>query len=180
MSEQVFIKIKTLLTEQNAKFKVLEHESMGTSEEVAKARGTHIGQGAKALVCTIKGVDESIWALLIRDKFIDEIPAKNRLNVLAVLPADHQANLELLTAHFKAKRASLASPPEVAELTDCVFGSIPPFSFHNKLLLVVDPKLFVRYDEIAFNAGLLDRSIVLNTNDYKRIVSPMLVEFATI
>jgi Ala-tRNA(Pro) deacylase len=28
------------------------------------------------------------------------------------------------------------------------------------------------YDEIAFNAGRLDRSIVLNTQDYLRIAQP--------
>ena len=64
-------------------------------------------------------------------------------------------------------------------LTDCVFGSVPPFSFHEELQLIADPSLLARYAELAFNAGLLDHSIILNTRDYERIVQPRLVKFAT-
>ena len=35
-----------------------------------------------------------------------------------------------------------------------------------------------RNEEIAFNAGLLDRSLILNAKDYARIVKPVLVKFA--
>ena len=63
-------------------------------------------------------------------------------------------------------------------MADCVFGSVPPFSFHKNLHLVVDESLLERNEEIAFNAGLLDRSIVLNAKDYARIVKPVLVKFA--
>ena len=55
MSERIFESLKELLTQQGAHFRVVAHESAGTSAEVAKARGTQLGQGAKALVCTIKG-----------------------------------------------------------------------------------------------------------------------------
>ena len=36
---------------------------------------------------------------------------------------------------------------------------------------------YERYDELAFNAGLLDHSIIIKTEDYKRIVHPELIEF---
>jgi len=62
-------------------------------------------------------------------------------------------------------------------LTACVFGAIPPFSFHPDLTLVADPLLFERYDEIAFNAGLLEKSVIMNTHDYLRIAQPELVTF---
>jgi len=42
----------------------------------------------------------------------------------------------------------------------------------------VDESLLERNEEIAFNAGLLDRSIVLNAKDYARIVKPVFVKFA--
>ena len=74
-------------------------------------------------------------------------------------------------------KASLASPAEVDTLTACVFGAIPPFSFHPDLRLIADPLLFDRYPEIAFNAGQLDKSIILNTEDYLRIARPELVAF---
>ncbi len=51
------------------------------------------------------------------------------------------------------------------------------FSFHPSLKLVADPLLFERFDEIAFNAGLLEKSIVMDTQDYLRIAQPELVAF---
>ncbi len=56
MSEQIFNKIHDLLSKNGAKFRVIEHESARTSEEVAKIRGTKMSQGAKALVCSIKAL----------------------------------------------------------------------------------------------------------------------------
>ncbi|HGV0569802.1 TPA: mischarged aminoacyl-tRNA deacylase, partial [Escherichia coli] len=46
-----------------------------------------------------------------------------------------------------------------------------------KLKLVADPLLFERFDEIAFNAGMLDKSVILKTADYLRIAQPELVNF---
>ena len=74
-------------------------------------------------------------------------------------------------------RASLASPAEVDKLTGCVFGAIPPFSFHPNLKLVADPLLFERFNEIAFNAGMLEKSVIMDTADYLRIAQPELIPF---
>lgn len=98
-------------------------------------------------------------------------------HVLAILPADQQANLAQLAQHIGGLKASLASPAEVDALTGCVFGAIPPFSFHSALRLVADPLLFDRFAEIAFNAGSLETSVILNTEDYLRIAQPELVAF---
>ncbi|WP_103637643.1 YbaK/EbsC family protein, partial [Campylobacter concisus] len=179
MSEQIFNKIHDLLSKNGAKFRVIEHESARTSEEVAKIRGTKMSQGAKALVCSIKGVDEEKFGQIFKNENVlndylldDEKPVMKagKIYLLAVLPADEQADLDTLTQKFDGKRASLASPDEVAALADCVFGSVPPFSFHKNLHLVVDESLLDRNEEIAFNAGLLDRSLILNAKDYARIV----------
>ncbi|WP_170000978.1 YbaK/EbsC family protein [Campylobacter sp. RM16189] len=183
MSEQIFNKINTLLSQNDAKFKVIDHEPANTSEAVAKARGTIMGQGAKALVCVIKGIDPKNLAASQNEK-PDQTSSNSLLKsskhyVLAVLPADYKANLEAITHEFHGTKTSLASPAEASELTDCVIGSVPPFSFHDRLELIVDSKLFERFEEIAFNAGLLDRSIVLNAKDYERIVKPRLINFAT-
>lgn len=158
MSEITFKKLITLLNVQQATFRIIEHSSAGRSEEVAKIRGTQLGQGAKGLVCHIKGNGV-------------------KQHVLAILPADKQADLAKLAIQMGGTRASLASPKEVDELTQCVFGAIPPFSFHPALKLVADPLLFTRFDELAFNAGTLERSIILNTEDYQRIAQPELINF---
>lgn len=143
-------KLIALLEQHNARYTLMDHEASGKCETVAAIRGTEVGQGAKALVCHVKGNGV-------------------KQHVLAILPADHQADLNKVAAAVGGKRASLASPAEVNALTGCVPGAIPPFSFHRDLQLLIDPLLFERYDEIAFNAGRLDRSVVLNTADYQRI-----------
>ncbi len=159
MSSIIFNQLVSLLDNQGARYKVIEHATAGRSEEAAKARGTKIEQGAKALVCHVKG--NGI-----------------KQHVLAVLPAHRKANLSVLAKTLGATRASLASPKEVMELTQCVFGAIPPFSFHPELKLVVDPMLFQLETEIVFNAGSLERSILLNVEDYGRIVQPELIAFS--
>ncbi|MGU3522479.1 YbaK/prolyl-tRNA synthetase associated domain-containing protein [Enterobacteriaceae bacterium C23F] len=147
-----------VLTAEQARFRVMEHEAIGKCEAVSEIRGTDLGQGAKALVCKVKGNGV-------------------KQHVLAILAADQQADLSRLASHLGGLKASLASPAEVDALTACVFGAIPPFSFHPSLKLVADPLLFERFDEIAFNAGLLEKSIVMDTQDYLRIAQPELVAF---
>lgn len=197
MSKKIFKNLNALLTEQNAKFRVLEHEAAGTSQSVAKVRGTHLGQGAKALVCLVKGItlaqdggesflkigEESVKLASNAPEILKlpadrPVPRNGRIYVLAVFPADHKASLANLAAALGGTKASLTSEEECAALTDCVVGSIPPFSFHDRLLLVCDEKLFGRFSEIAFNAGLLDRSIVLDVSDYKRVANPLVINFA--
>ena len=158
MINPVFEKLTARLDENHARYRVVQHASAGKTEEVAKVRGTHHGQGAKALVCHVKGNGL-------------------RQYVLAILPADQQADLQALAKKIGGTRASLASPEETTELTHCVFGAIPPFSFHPGLRLVADPMLFERFSELAFNAGSLECSVILNTQDYQRIADPDIMSF---
>lgn len=152
----VFLKLVELLDAGAAGYRVIEHPAAGKSEEVARIRGTEVGQGAKAMACKLQS------------------PGAPARQVLAVLAADRQLDLAALAASFGARRASLMSPREIAALTGCVLGAIPPFSFHPELQLVADPELFERYREIAFNAGRLDASMVLDAADYLRIARPEL------
>lgn len=100
----------SLLTEQEAHFRVVAHEAVGKCEAVSEIRGTDLRQGAKALVCKVKGNGV-------------------KKHILAILAADRQADLSLLVSHFGGLKASLASPAEVDALTGCVFGAIPPSAF---------------------------------------------------
>lgn len=158
LTANIHQQLLALLDAHQARYRVVEHEAVGKCEAVSEIRGTALGQGAKALVCKVKG---------------------NGVNqhVLAILPADQQADLAQLAQHIGGLKASLASPAEVNALTACEFGAIPPFSFHPALRLVADPLLFTRFDEIAFNAGSLEKSVILNTEDYLRIAQPEQVIF---
>lgn len=151
----MFDRLHTLLEESNARFRVIHHSAEGTSELVAKIRGTDPGQGAKAMLCQIKGQPDTL--------------------VLAILSGDRKIDFRKVAAAIGGKKASLASPEIAMQRTGCVIGAIPPFSFDPTILLVTDPELLDRFDEIAFNAGRLDTSIVLNSQDYLRIAKPKLV-----
>lgn len=159
MIDNVLERLTTLFTEGGAHFRVIHHPSAGqSSQSIAEIRGTELGQGAKALCCTVKGNGV-------------------KKHVLGVLPADMQADLSKLAAAVGGRRASLASPDEVMDLTGCIFGAVPPVSFHPDLELICDPTLFTRYSELAFNAGSRDVSIIISTDDFKRIVAPKVAAF---
>lgn len=80
-----------LLTQKDAQYRVVSHEAVGKCEAVSEIRGTALGQGAKALVCKVKGNGV-------------------KQHVLAILAADQQADLDQLAKHIGGLRASLASP----------------------------------------------------------------------
>lgn len=151
---EVFERLQAMLAQKQARHRLIEHPAAGRSVEVAAIRGTAVSQGAKALVCRVK------------------ISSNQRKNVLAVFPADKQADLDAIARAAGGKKASLASQDLARELTGCEIGAIPPFSFNPDLHLLVDPSLRDRHDEIVFNAGRLDASILLNTEDYFRLAAP--------
>lgn len=150
----MFEQLKSLLQERNAKFRVVEHPSEGQSERVAAIRGTHVGQGAKAMLCQSKDDAAKL--------------------VLAILPGDQKLDFKKLAAAIQVKKVGFAPPETAMEKTGCVIGAIPPFTFHEDIQLVLDPSLVTRFPEIAFNAGRLDTSIVLDSQDYLSIAQPQM------
>ena len=59
-----------LLSQEGANFRVVTHEAVGKCEAVSEIRGTALGQGAKALVCKVKGngVNQHVLAILAADQ----------------------------------------------------------------------------------------------------------------
>jgi Ala-tRNA(Pro) deacylase len=155
----VFETLLHLLQHSQARFRLVQHAEAGRSEDVARARGTEVGQGAKALVCEIHGCEAPRW-------------------VLAVLPADRKLNRQRLAEALGGSKAKLVDAAFATALTGCVIGAIPPFSFNPALQLVVDPELTERFDTIAFNAGRLDASILLDAQDFLAVAKPRLVRMS--
>jgi Ala-tRNA(Pro) deacylase len=150
----MFEQLTALLQRENAQFRVIDHPAEGKSNLVARIRGTSPGQGAKAMLCKSRDAAGTL--------------------VLAVLPGDRKLDFKKVAQAVGIKRATLATAEEAMQETGCQIGAIPPFSFSPSIKLVVDPELVNSYDEIAFNAGSLDRSIVLNSRDFVRITQPIL------
>jgi Ala-tRNA(Pro) deacylase len=154
----VFERLCALLSAADARYRVIEHPAAGRSEEVAAIRGTDPGQGAKAMLCTFKAQPERF--------------------VLTVLPGTARLDFRKVGAAFGLGKATLVDADIATRLTGCVVGAIPPFVFSDSIALVVEPGLVESWSEIAFNAGRLDRSIVLASADYLRIAQPQLAAIA--
>ncbi|AUH52270.1 hypothetical protein CXB49_16345 [Chromobacterium sp. ATCC 53434] len=152
----MFERLRQWLEAGGARFRVVEHPAEGGSHAVAALRGTEIGQGAKAMLCRV-------------------VDAPGHY-VLAVLPGDERVDFAKVAAAVGARKVKLADAADAEAVTGCVIGSIPPFSFDPAIRLVADPQLLARYREIAFNAGRLDASIVLDGDDYRRLAQPLLAD----
>jgi Ala-tRNA(Pro) deacylase len=155
----MFEQLVALFTKEGARFRVIEHAAEGRSEVVGAIRGTNVAQGAKALVCEIEDSTSARYAL-------------------AVVAGDRKLNMKAVARLVGGRKGRFAKPEMAQALTGCVIGSIPPLSFNSALRLIVDAGLLNREEEIAFNAGRLDRSIVIATEDYKRIAAPLVNEIA--
>lgn len=150
----MYEKLVALLEREGARYRVIEHPAEGRSDAVAAIRGTSPGQGAKAMLCKSKDDGQAL--------------------ILAILPGDRKLDFKKVAAAAGFKKATLASAEEAQHETGCVIGAIPPFSFSANIKLIVDPDLIGSFDEIAFNAARLDKSIVLSSADYVRIARPLL------
>ncbi|KVF57216.1 hypothetical protein WJ15_29760 [Burkholderia cepacia] len=152
----VFDTLCDLLNTSGARFRVLEHPAEGKSDAIAALRGTRPEQGAKAMLCTFKDGGDA--------------------TALAVIPGHLKIDFRKVADAVGRRKATLASPDLAAAVTRCVMGAVPPFVFDTGVTLVVDPALVEQNTEIAFNAGRLDRSVVLDSADYVRIAQPLLAD----
>ncbi len=145
----VLDRIRDFLTSQHIAFREVHHEPTYTSEESAHARGEDIRIGGKALL------------LKAGDDFR-----------LFVLPANCKADSAAIRSTLGVRKTRFATREELQELTGLVPGSVPPFG-HPILPfdLYVDAGI-AENDRIAFNAGSLTDSVILEVGDYLRIARP--------
>ncbi len=152
-------KLKTLLNEHQAEYRIIEHEAEGRTEFITKIRGNRIEQAIKSMVVQVR------------------MSKKENLYYLANVPGDCRVDFDSIKAHFGAESIGMAPREKAEALTGCVIGSIPPFSFNEKLGLLADP-MIRENEEVVFNAGSLERSIFMKMEDYFRIANPQVVKIA--
>ena len=159
MTSDIHQQLCDLLDKEGAHYRVIEHEPEGKTEIIARIRGNRIEQSIKSIV------------IQVRQK------KKETIYCLANVPGDCRIDFDGIKRHFNADSVAFASREKAQELTGCVIGSIPPFSFNDQLLVLADP-LIQENEEVVFNAGRLDRSIFMKLEDYLRIAKPQLVKIA--
>ena len=156
MADTVIDSIRELLQSHTISFREAYHEPTHTSEESARARGEDISIGGKAILMKVE----------------------NDLK-LFVLSAGKKIDSQKIKLRFNAKRSRFATPQELFDLTGLVPGSVPPFG--RPILpfdLYVDLSITTN-EKIAFNAGSLTTSIIMNCRDYLDLVSPEVFDFST-
>lgn len=152
-------RLRELLDRAHAAYRVVEHPPEGHTEVIARIRGNRIEQSIKSIVVQVR------------------LGRKENVYCLANVPGNCRIDLEGIKRHFQADSAAFAARDKAQELTGCVIGAIPPFSFNDQLEVLADP-LIQQNEEVVFNAGRLDRSIFMKLEDYIRIANPQLVKIA--
>ncbi len=156
---EIHEQLRALLDEKGAVYRVLEHEAEGRTEFITKIRGNRIEQAIKSMVVQVR------------------MSKKENLYYLANVPGDCRVAFDSIKMHFGAESIGMAPREKAEALTGCAIGSIPPFSFNEKLGLLADP-MIRENEEVVFNAGSLERSIFMKMEDYFRIANPQVVKIA--
>jgi prolyl-tRNA editing enzyme YbaK/EbsC (Cys-tRNA(Pro) deacylase) len=147
METPVLHAILTMLDEADVEYTHLEHEPTRTSEDSARVRGMPQRVGGKAL-CIKAG----------SDRF-----------VLVVVSAVLKLKSSKLRKALGESRTRFATPEELKDLTGLVPGSVPPFGEPILPLALYVDQTVLANDKIAFNAGSLTHSVILDIEDYRRL-----------
>ena len=153
--EPVLHRIVALLDDDGCAYEVIEHDPVSTAEEAAAARGTSLGEGAKAILLKYDGQFG-----------------------LFVLNAARQVRSALIRRGLRVRRTRFAYPEELLAKTGLLPGSVPPFGEPIlPLPLFADPTV-VDTETMVFTAGSKTTSIRMATSDYRRIAQPRVFAFA--
>lgn len=140
---EVLSRILGILDDADVDFRQLEHEPTLTSEESARVRGEPLEIGGKAMV----------------------VKADHDFHLVVISAACRLKSSRLKRA-LKARKLRFATADELFELTGLVPGSVPPFGPPVlSLALHVDVSI-MNQTRIAFNAGSLTNSVIMNRDDW--------------
>ncbi len=145
---KIFHAIIALLDERRVTYRLVHHQQTFTSQESADARGESVEIGGKSLL------------MKINDEF-----------KLFVLSGARKLDSKKIKERFNTRETRFATKEELMELTGLVPGSVPPFG--RPILpfdLFLDDSIAAN-EKIAFNAGSLTDSIIMNTSDYRTLIT---------
>jgi Ala-tRNA(Pro) deacylase len=149
-------KVKDYLDKAKVKYKVLEHDTAYTAQEVAAA--THV-----------KG-KELVKAVMVKT---------DGKMLMVVMPSTRKLDFELLKKTLKAKDTALASEEEFGPLfPDCEVGAMPPMGNLYKVDVIADESL-ADDEEIVFRAGTHHDIIKISYDDFQKLEKPKLAKITT-
>ena len=141
--------IRALLAREGVAVREMRHAETRTSEQAAAARGEPLEIGGKAIVAKVD------------DEF-----------AVFVFSAALRLSSRAICRHLGAQRFRFATAEELGELTGLVPGCVPPFGRPILPLdLYVDSSI-LQNERIAFNAGSLTVSMILDRAEYLALAEP--------
>jgi Ala-tRNA(Pro) deacylase len=152
--QKVFDRLSELLNQCGARFEVMTHQPVLTSEEAARVRGTSLSSGAKALM--VKATEKV---------------------VLFVLPADRRLDRKKVRAALGARSFRFLDKDELSALTGLETGAVPPFGSLFGIPTLCD-KVLGDNETINFNAGERTVSIKMGFEDYLTAEKPELGDYS--
>jgi Ala-tRNA(Pro) deacylase len=151
----VYERIRALLESQAVSFREVHHPPTRTSIESARARGEELSTGGKAILM--------------------KVGSEYRLFVLS---ASRKIDSRKIKDHFGERHLRFATAEELEELSGLVPGAVPPFGKPvMPFALYVDLSITLN-ERIAFNAGSLTTSIIMDRRDYERIAQGEVFDFS--
>lgn len=154
--EEVKEKIKDYFDKNKLAYEEINHEPAGSAEEYHNTLGTRYEQQAKALFVRYKKTGQKGF-------------------VVVALPAQKQADLNIIRALTRSKEVRLATEAQLKEVTGCNFGELPPLGKLFGLQLLMDEDL-LKEEKIYFNAGDLSYSIAISPRLIEELEKPILFE----
>ncbi len=148
-------KLKDFLDRHNIKYVTISHSFAYTAQEIAAS--AHVAGKELAKTVMVK----------IDDKM-----------AMAVLPASHKVNFDLLKRAAGASKVELANEQEFRDMfPESEVGAMPPFGNLYGMEVFVD-EILSQDEEIAFNAGSHTELIKLAYRDFESLVKPKATKFA--
>jgi len=147
-------KLKEFLDNQNIEYVSIYHAAASTSQRIAAT--SHIPGKELAKTVMVK-VDGKM--------------------AMAVLPASHNINFDLLKKMAKAEKVELTGELAFVNLfPDCEVGAMPPFGNIYGMDVYV-AEILAEDEEIAFNAGTHTELIRMAYRDFINVVKPKVGNF---
>ena len=148
-------KLREFLDSNNIKYLVISHSLAYTAQGIAAL--THIP--GKELAKTVMVIIDGRLAM-------------------AVVPASFRVDLFKLKKYLSAETVELADEEQFrGQFPDCETGAMPPFGNLYGMAVFVDQRL-TQDKEIAFNAGSHRELLRMSFEDFRRLVTPVLLPLA--
>jgi Ala-tRNA(Pro) deacylase len=142
-------KLREFLDGEGVKYVTISHSAAYTAQEVAASAHIPGKEMAKTVMVKLDGE-----------------------MAMAVLPAGHKVDFNLLKQEAGATTAELASEKEFEDMfPECELGAMPPFGNLYGIEVFVEESL-AEDEEIAFNAGSHTELVKLTYKDFKRLAKP--------